>query len=55
MAEKKEKPTNKLLGFYPSDEEAEMFDKLQQKFYTMNKSEILRMVFKNGAEVLLQK
>ena len=52
MEEKKE---IRLLGFIPSKEELEIFDKLQQKYYALTKSDILRMIFKIGSESLLKK
>ena len=45
---------SKTLGFTASDEEMEMFDKLQQIYYSLSKSAILRKVFKAGAESILK-
>ena len=55
MEERKEIKEIKLLGFIPSKEDLEIFDRLQQKYYTLTKSDILRLVFKTGADSLLKK
>lgn len=44
---------SKTLGFTASEEDLEMFDKLQRKYYALSKSAILRKVFKIGAESIL--
>lgn len=44
---------SKTLGFTASEEDLEVFDKLQRKYYALSKSAILRKVFKIGAESIL--
>lgn len=51
MTEREE--TNRTLGFTANDEELEIFDKLQQKYYTLSKSAILRKIFAEGAKRVL--
>lgn len=46
---------SKTLGFTASEEDLEVFDKLQRKYYALSKSAILRKVFKAGAETILSK
>ncbi len=46
---------SKTLGFTASEEDLEVFDKLQRKYYALSKSAILRKVFKAGAEAVLSK
>lgn len=43
-----------VIGWTPSAEELEVFDQLQRKFYTLNKSDILRKVFAIGSVALLK-
>lgn len=43
-----------VIGWTPSTEELETFDRLQRKFYTLNKSDILRKVFAVGSDALLK-
>lgn len=44
---------SKTLGFTASEEDLEMFDKLQRKYYALSKSAILRKIFRAGAERIL--
>lgn len=52
MATEREE-VNRTLGFTANDEELEIFDQLQQKYYALSKSAILRKVFAEGAKRIL--
>lgn len=54
MEETRETKQPSVIGWTPSTEELEIFDKLQRKFYTLNKSDILRKVFAIGSDELLK-
>ena len=45
--------TVKTLGFKATDTEVQIIDRMRQRHYTLSQSEVIRMLIKAGATVLL--